>query len=69
MEEECTAEPNPPNEPRMVMGWGVGMDPLESPMREETTCPPLNTMNGLTPKNAGSHSTRSANFPASTLPT
>ena len=31
--------------------------------------PPFSTSNGLTPKNAGFHSTRSAHLPTSTEPT
>ena len=49
-------------------GWGVGMEALASPMAAHAIIPPLITAWGRTPKNAGSHSTRSASLPTSTDP-
>src|ERR1700693_267866 len=49
-------------------GCGVGMEALGSPMGAATIEPPLMMQSGLTPKNAGDHSTRSAILPFSTEP-
>src|ERR1041384_1039998 len=49
-------------------GCGVGIDAFGSPMGAATIEPPLMTHSGLTPKNAGDHSTRSASLPFSTDP-
>ena len=50
-------------------GWVVGMDALASPILEAMIMPPFTIISGLAPKKAGSHKTRSANFPTSTDPT
>ncbi|MNC34972.1 hypothetical protein D3C75_834370 [compost metagenome] len=42
---------------------------MMSPMGAVTIIPPLITRAGLTAKNAGAHSTRSASLPTSTEPT
>lgn len=44
------------------------MEALASPICAYAIWPPLMTVCGLTPKNAGSHSTRSASLPVSTEP-
>src|ERR1700686_143788 len=49
-------------------GCGVGIEALGSPMGAATIEPPLMMQSGLTPKNAGDHSTRSASLPFSTEP-
>mmetsp|Transcript_9643 Transcript_9643/g.23804 ORF Transcript_9643/g.23804 Transcript_9643/m.23804 type:complete len:223 (-) Transcript_9643:2446-3114(-) len=53
---------------RMMTGSGVGMEALGSPICAHAICPPLMMISGLTPKNAGFHSTRSASLPTSTEP-
>src|SRR2546428_7581789 len=50
-------------------GLGVGIDAFGSPIAAQAMRPPLTTSSGLTPKNAGFQSTRSASLPASTDPT
>ncbi|CAM5243679.1 hypothetical protein SMICM304S_07044 [Streptomyces microflavus] len=57
-----------PNIGRGSTGSGVGMDALASPICAYAIWPPLMTVCGFTPKNAGSQSTRSASFPLSTEP-
>src|SRR6185369_4433442 len=42
-----------------MQGCGVGIDALPSPISAPAINPPLITSSGLTPKNAGFHSTRS----------
>src|SRR5271155_4095593 len=49
-------------------GCGVGIDALGSPIGAAPIEPPLMMHSGLTPKNAGDHSTRSASLPFSTEP-
>src|ERR1700689_488181 len=49
-------------------GCGVGIDALGSPIGAATIEPPLMMQSGLTPKNAGDHSTRTAGLPFSTDP-
>ncbi len=63
-----TAPPNAPNIGRMRSGCGVGMDALGSPICAQAMKPPLSTISGRTPKNAGRHRTRSAHLPGATLP-
>ena len=58
-----------PNIGRGSTGCGVGMDAFASPIAAQAIMPPLITACGRTPKNAGSHSTRSASLPTSTEPT
>src|SRR5262249_45735171 len=48
---------------------GVGMLAWGPPMAALAMLPPLRMRLGLTPKNAGRHSTRSASLPTSTEPT
>ena len=48
---------------------GVGIEALGSPILDAIIIPPLIIISGLTPKNAGFHKTKSANFPFSTEPT
>mmetsp|Transcript_4792 Transcript_4792/g.16709 ORF Transcript_4792/g.16709 Transcript_4792/m.16709 type:complete len:425 (+) Transcript_4792:39-1313(+) len=62
------AMPLEPNIGRMTTGSGVGIDALASPICATAMVPPLITICGLAPKNAGFHSTRSAILPTSTLP-
>ncbi|CAM5468755.1 hypothetical protein SFUMM280S_02908 [Streptomyces fumanus] len=62
------ARPIAPYIGRGRIGCGVGMEALASPICAYAICPPLMTSSGLTPKNAGSHSTRSASLPVSTEP-
>src|SRR5579872_3970722 len=62
------ASPNDPNIGRYRTGCGVGMEAFASPIMLQAMNPPLITSSGLTPKNAGLHRTRSANFPGSTEP-
>ena len=69
IEFDAGAAPWPPNMVRMSVGSGVGIEALASPMTAEAIWPPLRIKDGLTPKKAGSHSTRSAHLPTSTLPT
>ena len=57
-----------PNIGRGSTGCGVGIDALASPIAAQAIMPPLITACGRTPKNAGSHSTRSASLPTSTEP-
>ncbi|COW30396.1 Uncharacterised protein [Mycobacterium tuberculosis] len=57
-----------PNIGRGSTGCGVGIDAFASPIAAQAIAPPLSTTCGRTPKNAGSHNTRSANFPTSTEP-
>jgi hypothetical protein len=57
-----------PNIGRGSTGCGVGIDALASPICAQAMNPPLITSAGRTPKNFGSHSTRSASLPASTEP-
>src|SRR5258708_38270701 len=45
------------------------MEAFGSPMAAAAIMPPFKTIDGLTPKKAGFHNTRSASFPASTDPT
>ena len=63
-----TACPNAPNIGRMNTGWGVGIDAFGSPICDQAMIPPLMTISGRAPKNAGRHSTRSASFPTSMDP-
>src|ERR1700759_3683576 len=49
-------------------GCGVGIEAFGSPIGAATIEPPLMMHSGLTPKNAGAHSTRSASLPFSTEP-
>lgn len=63
------ARPIAPNIGRIITGWGVGIDAFGSPICEHAITPPFNTISGFAPKNAGFHSTKSANFPTSMLPT
>ncbi len=58
-----------PNIGRGSTGCGVGMEALASPICAHAIMPPLTTTSGFTPKNLGSHRTRSASFPTSTDPT
>ena len=58
-----------PNIGRGSCGCGVGIDALASPIEAQAIIPPLSVRCGRTPKNAGSHSTRSASLPTSTDPT
>src|SRR3954470_17056441 len=62
------ARPIAPNIGRMRTGWGVGIDALGSPICDQAMTPPLITISGLAPKNAGRHSARSASFPGSIEP-
>ncbi len=66
---DCGAAPNDPNIGRYSTGCGVGMDALASPITLQAMKPPLITISGFTPKNAGLHSTRSASLPGSMEPT
>jgi hypothetical protein len=63
------ARPTAPNIGRGSTGCGVGIDAFASPICAHAIMPPLSTRCGRTPKNAGSHSTRSASLPGSTEPT
>ena len=60
--------PAAPNIGRGSTGCGVGMEAFASPIAAQAIIPPLITACGRTPKNAGSHSTRSASLPTSTEP-
>ena len=53
---------------RIRTGCGVGIEAFGSPRAPTTMPPPLITTLGLTPKNFGSQSTRSASLPTSTEP-
>ena len=64
-----SAAPRAPNMKRATTGCGVGIDALPSPIIAPAIKPPLITISGLTPKNAGFHRTRSASFPTSSDPT
>ena len=66
---ESSAAPSAPNMERAITGCGVGIDALPSPIIAPAMKPPLMISSGLTPKNAGFHSTRSASFPTATEPT
>ena len=46
----------------------MGIEALGSPIALQAMKPPFTTISGFTPKNAGFHSTRSANFPGSIEP-
>jgi hypothetical protein len=50
------------------MGCGVGIEAFGSPIGAAAITPPLMTMSGFTPKNAGDQRTRSASLPASIDP-
>ena len=52
-----------PNIGRGSTGCGRGIDALASPIAAQAIMPPLSTTSGRTPKNFGSHSTRSASLP------
>ncbi len=52
-----------------MTGCGVGIDALPSPIIAPAMKPPLMTSSGLTPKNAGFQSTRSAILPTAIEPT
>src|SRR5699024_2844441 len=54
---------------RVSTGCGIGTAPFGSPSGAATMAPDLITAAGRIPKNAGSHSVRSAILPASTDPT
>ena len=58
-----TARPKLPNIGRMKTGCGVGMLALGSPICDQAMTPPLMTISGLAPKNAGFQRTRSASLP------
>ena len=47
----------------------MGIDAFGSPIAAAAMAPPFRISDGLTPKNAGFHSTRSASLPGSTEPT
>ena len=61
--------PKAPNIGRPYTGCGVGIDAFGSPIIAAAIVPPLRIRLGLTPKNAGFHSTRSAHFPTAIEPT
>ncbi len=65
----ASAPPKAPNIGRKWTGCGVGIDALGSPIAAAAIMPPLRINDGLTPKNAGRHSTRSASLPGSIEPT
>ena len=69
MRVECIARPSAPNIGRKCTGCGVGIDALASPIGAAAIMPPFKIMEGFTPKNAGRHSTKSANLPGSIEPT
>ena len=63
------ALPKLPNIGRMKTGCGVGNGlALGSPICDQAMMPPLMTISGFAPKNAGFHKTRSASLPVSTEP-
>ncbi len=68
-QDEPSALPVAPNMSRYSTGSGVGMDAFASPMRANRIEPPLITISGFAPNNAGCHSTKSAILPTSTEPT
>src|SRR4051794_16445871 len=59
----ASAPPNAPNIGREYTGCGVGIDALASPIIADAIVPPFRIRLGLTPKNAGFHTTRSAHLP------
>ncbi len=63
------ALPKAPNCGRYMVGCGVGMEALGSPMFAQAMKPPLRMVSGFTPKKAGFQMTRSASLPTSMLPT
>src|SRR5258706_6406680 len=67
-DDAVSALPKAPNIGRQCTGCGVGIEALGSPICAATIEPPLMMISGLTPKNAGDHSTRSASLPFSTDP-
>ncbi len=68
-DEMASAPPKAPNIGRKCTGCGVGMEALGSPIAASAIIPPLITSDGLTPKNAGFQTTRSASLPGSIDPT
>ena len=62
------ARPYAANIGRKCTGCGVGIDAFGSPISAQLITPPLSTILGLAPKNAGSHSTRSATWPTAMRP-
>ena len=68
-DEIASAPPNEPNIGRKCTGCGVGIEAFGSPIAAKAIMPPLTISDGLTPKNAGFHSTRSASLPGSIEPT
>src|SRR5437868_15212091 len=64
----CVAPPNDPNIGRYSTGCGVGIDAFASPITLQAMKPPLITISGFTPKNAGCQITRSASLPGSMDP-
>src|ERR1700686_990939 len=67
-DDEVRARPKAPTIGRECAGGGVGIEALVSPIGAATMEPPLMMQSGLTRKNAGDHSTRSASLPFSTEP-
>src|SRR5271168_2769024 len=65
---EAVAAPKLPNIGRYSTGCGVGMDAFGSPIALHAMNPPLTTISGFAPKNAGFQSTKSASFPGSMDP-
>ena len=63
------ALPTAPHIGRWTTGSVGKMQPLASPIADQATKPLLITISGLTPKNAGTHRTRSAILPGSIEPT
>src|SRR5271156_101958 len=57
------AAPKLPNIGRYITGCGVGIEAFGSPIALQAMNPPFTTISGFTPKKAGFHRTRSANFP------
>ena len=68
-EDTASAPPKAPNIGRKWTGCGVGIDAFGSPIAAIAIMPPLTIRYGLTPKNAGFQSTRSASLPGSIEPT
>src|SRR5580658_7408139 len=62
------AAPKLPNIGRYITGCGVGIEAFGSPMALQAMKPPFTIISGFTPKKAGFHRTRSANFPGSIEP-
>ena len=58
-----------PKDGRIITGCGVGIEAFGSPSAAHAIAPPLMTTAGRTPKNFGSHTTRSASLPTSIDPT